>query len=138
MPRWPDRTASPAWSPTGDRGSVATRTVDAAVTSLAFLVDQLFSPTPGGMGTYVRELVPALSRADPSLELTLFHSRFDADSPEDLLALYPTVELAASIRRLYPSWVVASRPSLPSSLASKDLVHSPVPAAVPPKAAGQR
>jgi glycosyltransferase involved in cell wall biosynthesis len=108
------------------------------MTSLAFLVDQLFSPTPGGMGTYVRELVPALSRADPSLDLTLFHSRFGADPSEDLLAKYPTVEMPASIRRLYPCWAVTGRPPLPSSLTSKDLVHSPVPAAVPPKGPRQR
>jgi glycosyltransferase involved in cell wall biosynthesis len=108
------------------------------MTSLAFLVDQLFSPTPGGMGTYVRELVPALSRTDPSLDVTLFHSRFGADPPEDWLARYPTIELPASIRRLYPSWAIAGRPSLPSALGSKDLVHSPVPAAVPPKGHGQR
>jgi glycosyltransferase involved in cell wall biosynthesis len=108
------------------------------MTSLAFLVDQLFSPMPGGMGTYVRELVPALSRADPSLDVTLFHARFDTHPPEDLLAQYPIVELSASIRRLYASWAVAGRPSLPSSLTSKDLVHSPAPAAVPPKGTGQR
>jgi glycosyltransferase involved in cell wall biosynthesis len=108
------------------------------MTSLAFLVDQVFSPTPGGMGTYVRELVPALSRADPSLDVTLFHSRFGADPPEEWLRLYPTVELSGSIRRLYPSWAIAARPSLPPPLGTKDLLHSPVPAAVPPKGPGQR
>ena len=85
------------------------------MTSLAFLVDQLFSPTPGGMGTYVRELVPALSRADPSLELTLFHSRFDADSPEDLLALYPTVLMFARLLPMTLRYVaLALRPDRPA------------------------
>jgi glycosyltransferase involved in cell wall biosynthesis len=108
------------------------------VTSLAFLVDQLFSPAPGGMGTYVRELVPALSRAEPSLEITLFHARFEAPAPEEWMARYPTVEVPASIRRLYPTWATVRRPALPPELASHDLIHSPVPAAVPPAGPNQR
>jgi glycosyltransferase involved in cell wall biosynthesis len=108
------------------------------VTSLSFLIDQLLSPTPGGMGTYVRELVPALSRAEPSLEITLFHSRFEGAAPEEWTRRYPTIELRSSIRRLYPGWAIGGRPALPPSLASTDLVHSPIPAAVPPKGEGQR
>jgi glycosyltransferase involved in cell wall biosynthesis len=108
------------------------------MTSLALLIDQLFSPTPGGMGTYIRELVPALARTDPSLDVTLFHARFGRDAPEDWTKEHATVELPSSIRRLYPSWAVAGRPRLPAPLGSKDLLHSPVPAAVPPKGRQQR
>jgi glycosyltransferase involved in cell wall biosynthesis len=113
------------------------------LTSLAFLIDQLFSPAPGGMGTYVRELVPALSRAEPSLEISLFHSRFEADRSERSMEErwvrdFPVVELPGSIRQLYPSWALARRPPLPSPLSSHELVHSPVPAAVPPAGPGQR
>ena len=43
------------------------------MTSVAFLVDQLFAAAPGGMGTYIRQLVPALSRTEPSLDIALFH-----------------------------------------------------------------
>jgi len=50
-----------------------------AVTSVAFHVDQLFFDAPGGIGTYVRNLAPALARADPSLDLKLFHARFGPD-----------------------------------------------------------
>jgi glycosyltransferase involved in cell wall biosynthesis len=108
------------------------------VTSLAFLVDQIFSPAPGGMGAYVREIVPALSRAEPSLDITLFHSRFDGEPTEPWIDRYPVEELDASIRRLYPAWAVAKRPALPPALASKDLVHTPVHAAVPPASRDQR
>jgi glycosyltransferase involved in cell wall biosynthesis len=108
------------------------------MTSVAFLVDQLFSPVPGGMGTYVRELIPELSRLDPSLEISLFHSRFEDGSPARWTRDFGVEELPRSIRRLYPSWAVAKRPALPQSLASRDIVHSPVVAAVPPAAPGQR
>ncbi len=108
------------------------------MTSVAFLIDQLFSPAPGGMGTYVRELVPALSRAEPSLEVRLFHSRFDDPVLEAWTAAYPTDELEGTMRRLYPSWAVARRPVLPERIASADIVHSPVHAAVPPAGSGQR
>jgi glycosyltransferase involved in cell wall biosynthesis len=108
------------------------------VTSLAFLVDQMFAPAPGGMGTYVRELLPALAAADPKLEITLFHSRFERPSSEEWLGTYPNVELAQGIRRLYPSWAVARRPALPRELGALDLVHSPVSVAVPPAGPGQR
>ncbi|HEY3210203.1 MAG TPA: glycosyltransferase family 1 protein [Actinomycetota bacterium] len=108
------------------------------MTSLAFLVDQLFFQAPGGMGTYTRELVPALSRAEPSLAITLFHSRFEDRPPEDWMDRYPRVEMPASIRRLYPSWALARRPPLPAEIASHDLIHSPVPSAVPPAGPNQR
>jgi glycosyltransferase involved in cell wall biosynthesis len=108
------------------------------VTSLAFLVDQLFFQAPGGMGTYIRELVPALSRTEPSLDVTLFHSRFEGQAPEVWMHRYPEVELPSSIRRLYPGWALARRPPLPQDLASHDLIHSPVPVAVPPPGPGQR
>jgi glycosyltransferase involved in cell wall biosynthesis len=113
------------------------------VTSLAFLIDQLFSPAPGGMGTYVRELVPALARAEPSLDISLFHSRFEpgrseAARAESWLRDFRVLEIPGSIRGLYPSWALARRPPLPAALSSLDLVHSPVPAAVPPVGPGQR
>ena len=36
----------------------------------ALHVDQLFFTVPGGVGTYIRNLLPALARRDPSLLLT--------------------------------------------------------------------
>jgi hypothetical protein len=46
-------------------------------------VDQLFFTVPGGVGTYIRNLVPALAARDPSLELTLFHARFAFPRPSE-------------------------------------------------------
>jgi glycosyltransferase involved in cell wall biosynthesis len=107
------------------------------VTRLAFLVDQLFAAAPGGMGTYVRELVPALQWAGPDLDITLFHSRFEGPRPE-WLGGRETVELPWTIRRSYPTWALLGRPALPAALAEAQLVHSPSPAAIPPAGDGQR
>jgi glycosyltransferase involved in cell wall biosynthesis len=122
---------SNAWKHTGET---------ALVTSLAVLVDQLFGPAPGGQGTYIRELVPALSRADPSLEISLFHSKFDPPRgrAEGWMAEYRIEELPWSMRRLYPSWALFRRPALPGSLRSADVVHAPTPAGVPPVGPGRR
>jgi len=108
------------------------------VTSVAFHIDQLFFQVPGGIGTYVRELVTALAKADPELDLRLFHARFDGAEPEPWLAGHRVEELSASIRSLYPRWDVTARPPLPEPLASADIVHSPNPAAVPPARQEQR
>jgi glycosyltransferase involved in cell wall biosynthesis len=108
------------------------------VTSLAFLVDQLFSAAPGGMGTYTRELIPALVGADPSLEVVLFHSRFEHTVEEPWMAGHRVEVLPHDIRRLYPGWALTGRPSLPAPLAGADIVHTPAPAAVPPKGPNQR
>jgi glycosyltransferase involved in cell wall biosynthesis len=108
------------------------------MTSVAFLVDPLFADAQDAATTYTRHLIPALTRAEPALDVTLFHSRFDTDPPDGWTASYPRQELAASARRLYSSWALARRPPLPLSLASKDLVHSPMLTAVPPAGNGQR
>jgi glycosyltransferase involved in cell wall biosynthesis len=108
------------------------------VTTAGFLVDQLYASAPGGMGTYVRELIPALSSADPSLQITLFHARFDRPPPESWMRGYHDVELDRSIGRLYPGWAVARRPRLPDELRGASLVHSPIHVAIPPKGSGQR
>jgi glycosyltransferase involved in cell wall biosynthesis len=108
------------------------------MTGVAFLVDQLFSPVPGGMGAYVRELIAELSRLDPSLEISLFHSRFEDGTPERWMRHYRVEELPQTIRRLYPEWALMKRPALPERLAGLDILHSPVVAAVPPSGPGQR
>jgi glycosyltransferase involved in cell wall biosynthesis len=110
------------------------------VTSLGFHVDQLFFAAPGGIGTYVHELVPALARQDPALEIVLFHARFPgaAAPSEPWIREHRTVEVPGSIRSLYPRWNLAGRPPLPSDLQALDVVHAASPAAVPPAAEGQR
>jgi len=111
------------------------------VTSVAFHVDQLFGTAPGGVGTYVRNLLPALVRQDPSVEVRPFHARFETSPStidEALLRGFEAVELPAGIRSLYPRWNLTGRPGLPAPLAGTDLVHAPSGVAVPPAAAGQK
>lgn len=109
------------------------------MTSVAFHIDQLYFQTPGGIGTYVRNLVPALARRDPSLEIKLFHARFpDHGPPERWVRDFWVEELPAQIRSLYPRWNLTGRPGLPASLSSAGVLHAPNPAAIPPAGSDQR
>lgn len=108
------------------------------VTSVGFHVDQIFFSAPGGIGTYVRELVPALARVDPSLEIGLFHARFPRARPEPWMRPFRRVTLPHPIARLYPSWDTIGRPPLPRPVSALDVIHGPSCAGVPPAAEGQR
>ncbi len=109
------------------------------MTAVAIHVDQLWFAAPGGIGTYVRHLVPALARSDPELRIVPFRARFsDREPPEPWLAGYRVEELRWSIRALYPAWDLLGRPSLPPSLRAVELVHATNHAAIPPRAPGQR
>jgi len=106
---------------------------------VAIHADQPYFRAPGGIGTYLRNLVPALARRESGLELTLFHARFAAsEPPEPWMRGFPVEELARSIRALYPGWDLLGRPRLPAALADADIVHATNPAAVPPISRGQR
>ncbi|HEV8572111.1 MAG TPA: glycosyltransferase family 1 protein [Actinomycetota bacterium] len=108
------------------------------MTSVAFHVDQVFYDAPGGIGTYVRELVPALSSADGAPDVTLFHAAFPGRRGEPWMDRFPTRELPHGIQRLYPEWALLGRPPLPDDLGGMDLVHAPSPVALPPPGPGQR
>ncbi len=108
------------------------------MTSVAFSVDPLFFQAPGGTGTYVRHLVPALARQDPGLDLKLFHARFPEAIPERWLREFWVEELPGTIRALYPRWNLTGRPSLTPALSSLDLVHAPSSLAVPPSGSRQK
>ena len=108
------------------------------MTSLAFQIDQCFYPVPGGIGSYIRRLVPMLVAQDPSLEVALFHSRFPEARPERWMRDYWLEELPHDIRRLYPQWALVGRPPLPATLSGLDLLHAPSPSAVPPPGPRQR
>jgi glycosyltransferase involved in cell wall biosynthesis len=109
------------------------------VTSAAIHADHLWFDLPGGVGTYLRNLVPALTARDPSLDLTLFHARFDRDAlldgPVGRLRIEP---LADPIRSLYPRWNTLSRPALPATIRAADVLHAASGVAVPPAAPNQR
>ena len=108
------------------------------MTSVAVLADQTFAQFPGGTGTYVRRLVPALADTDPSLEITLFHTHQPDARPEPWMRKFWVEELPGGMRSLYPQWAIRRGPPLPSDLAGKDVLHAPSAVAVPPSGPGQR
>jgi len=111
---------------------------------VAFHVDQLWFSAPGGIGTYVDELMwSALRDADPSLELVPFasrwrHSTTTSGEPLTLDGRPWAVHLPFSIRVLYPAWDLFNAPALPRVLRDCDVVHATNPAAVPPVRPGQK
>jgi glycosyltransferase involved in cell wall biosynthesis len=106
---------------------------------IAAHVDPVFFDVPGGVGTYVRNLIPTLTGRDPSLEIRLFHARFEpAPKPERWMTAFPVDEVPASIRSLYPRWNLLGRPALPASIRSADLVHATTASAIPPAGDEQR
>jgi len=106
--------------------------------SAAFAADQLWFAAPGGIGTYVRELAPALVARDDALDLALFRCRFDAAGPpQQWLDPFEVLEVPGPVRSLYPRWALTGRPRLPSSLDRFDIVHATNPAGVPPVRGGQ-
>jgi glycosyltransferase involved in cell wall biosynthesis len=104
---------------------------------VAVHADQAFAAAPGGIGTYLRELVPRLA-GHPEVEITLFHSRFDRPPPEDWMHRLPTRGLGQPPRWLYLAWDLVGRPALPEGLGKLDVLHAPLPAAIPPPGADQR
>ena len=98
---------------------------------VAFHTDQLWFSAPGGIGTYVRELMPALVASSDAPALTTFQVGSEADR-RDADVLVP-----GSIRTLYPSWDLIGLPRLPATLVACDVVHATNHAAIPPAARGQ-
>ncbi len=100
---------------------------------VAFQIDQLGFAAPGGIGTYVWELLLAFMDAAPE-EVLPFHAPFAHGSPP--LAI-PTrsgklgVELRIPARYSYPGWTYAGLPPLPRSLGACDAVHITNPAGIP-------
>ncbi len=105
---------------------------------VAFHVDQLWFSAPGGIGTYVWELFPALGDVDPSMDVVAFRSSWPTDPPRMWLGAPPVVVVPGTIRTLYPSWDLFGHPALPEALADAAVIHATNPAAVPPVRDGQR
>ncbi len=92
---------------------------------IAVFADQLFYRQPGGIGTYLRHLVPGIAAALPADEFVLPHHGPEGAQP---FPGVPNVEA----RRLYGRrdvtgvmWHSVQRPSLESCLGRLDLVHAP-------------
>jgi glycosyltransferase involved in cell wall biosynthesis len=105
---------------------------------VAFHVDQLWFSAPGGIGTYVWELFPALIAEDPSLDVDPFRSTWRHDPPKAWLHPRQPMVVPGSVRTLYPAWDLLGRPALPAALADAAIVHATNPAAVPPVSPDQR
>jgi glycosyltransferase involved in cell wall biosynthesis len=103
---------------------------------VAFQIDQLWSAAPGGIGTYVWELVEAFADRD-DVELTLFRAGFEGAPSRRFTRGHEVVDLGRSIRSLYPAWNLLARPPTPPRVAGADVVHATNPASVPPAADGQ-
>lgn len=99
---------------------------------VAIHTDQLWFPAPGGIGTYVRELLAALTALEDAPEVVTFQMDQREDGAEP-----PDVEVPGSIRSRYPSWAIAGRPALPNVLSGCDVVHATNHAAIPPAGPGQ-
>jgi len=108
------------------------------MTSVAVLTDQTFAHFPGGTATYVRSLVPALADSDPSLDITLFHTRQQDARFEAWMRRFWVEEIPGSMRSLYPQWAIRRGPALPADLRAKDLLHAPSAVAIPPSGDHQR
>jgi glycosyltransferase involved in cell wall biosynthesis len=105
---------------------------------VAFHVDQLWFKAPGGIGTYVRELFPALATEDASLDVVPFRSTWRDHAPKMWTLARPEIVVPWSIGTLYPLWDLLGRPPLPVSLRDAAIVHATNPAAVPPVRTDQR
>ena len=105
--------------------------------SVALHVDQLFSPAPGGIGTYIREVGGRLA-GHRDVRLLPFHAAHGVSLDEPRLGGLPVTRLSRTPRLLYPLWDLTGRPPLPGDLQAADILHAPLPAAIPPAGPGQK
>jgi glycosyltransferase involved in cell wall biosynthesis len=104
------------------------------IVRVAFHIDQLWFSAPGGIGTYVRELLPRLGSAD-EIDVLPFSSRW-AGRPTppriQVVSGSATPQVRLPIRALYPAWAFARRPHLPHRFGTLDVIHATYHAAIPP------
>ena len=98
---------------------------------IALQIDQLGFRAPGGIGTYVRELLASIPLAEPDATVTAFHAPF-VRPPSPPVDEAGVVALRTPIRLLYPSWNLLGLPPLPRNLADRSVVHVTNPAGVAP------
>ncbi len=105
---------------------------------VAFQIDQLWFSAPGGIGTYVWELFPALAGLDDAPELVPFRSKWGHHPARIWTTSLPPVESRLPIKMWYRAWDLLGGPSLPRQLASCGIVHATNHASVPPVHRGQK
>ena len=91
----------------------------------ALFADQLFYRQPGGIGTYLRHLVPGLAGRLEGGELLLAHHGPPHERAFPGLAGVEEVRLGARRDLMGLAWHVAGRPRLERFLGELDLVHAP-------------
>lgn len=92
-------------------------------------MEQLLSPSPGGIGRYSGQLAMLLARIPPADEVVPFVARHPAPTVREALGAVgidaPAVVLPWPRAVLYESWVRWGRPRLERALPGCDVVHAP-------------
>jgi glycosyltransferase involved in cell wall biosynthesis len=91
----------------------------------AIFADQLFYDQPGGIGTYLRHLVPGLASRLEGGGLILAHHGAEGERPFADLAGVEDVRLQARRDMMGLAWHTLGRPRLERYLGELDLVHTP-------------
>lgn len=91
----------------------------------AIFADQLLYDQPGGIGTYLRHLVPGLAGRPEGVDLVLVHHGGGGENP--LAGLEGTEEVRLQARRdvMGLAWHGLGRPRLERFCGDVDLVHAP-------------
>lgn len=92
---------------------------------IAVFADQLYYRQPGGIGTYLRHLVPGLSAALPTDEFVLPHHGPEGAQPFPGLPNVSAPRLPGRRDVTGVMWHVAQRPYLENHVGPLDLVHAP-------------
>jgi glycosyltransferase involved in cell wall biosynthesis len=96
---------------------------------VALNVEQLLSPSPGGIGRYTRQLATLLASEEPADEVIPFVAHHRRAQVSEVLGV-AGIDAEAVILRLprpllYESWVRLGLPPLTRSLRRVDVVHAP-------------
>jgi len=91
----------------------------------AIFADQLFYDQPGGIGTYLRHLVPGMVDRPEEVDLVLVHHGRHGERPLPHLAGVDEVRLQARRDMMGLAWHGLGRPRLERFTGDVDLVHAP-------------
>ncbi|MBN2028451.1 MAG: glycosyltransferase family 4 protein [Actinobacteria bacterium] len=91
----------------------------------AIFADQLFYDQPGGIGTYLRHLIPGLADRPEGVDLVLVHHGEEGERPFAGLAGVEEVRLQARRDVMGLAWHGLGRPRMERFCGDVDLVHAP-------------